>query len=143
MLLPNQPGWPDWANFRPMGDWLLTLGSGLKITELAQMSGLLLPWYQLCIIFFYKKWLWLNSGDFLTNLSGHPVPNLHSTESLKSRYLFYVGTYIWLRKPFWIKKWRFPWKKSWFFVAKSVSKLHFFLPKSVKLRQPFVQGIRK
>jgi hypothetical protein len=28
------PGWPDWANFRLMGECLGTLGSSLKITEL-------------------------------------------------------------------------------------------------------------
>jgi hypothetical protein len=39
------PGWPDWANFRPNSPnvWLLTLGSGLKMTKVANIYGVLFP----------------------------------------------------------------------------------------------------
>jgi hypothetical protein len=31
----SRPGWPDWANFRPLSNYLCTLGSCLKISEIA------------------------------------------------------------------------------------------------------------
>jgi hypothetical protein len=47
------------------------LGCGLKTTEVAHISGLLFPQYQLCINL-EKNWLGYNLGDFFTNSSGHP-----------------------------------------------------------------------
>jgi hypothetical protein len=42
------PGWPDWANFRPLGV-CLPWGSLLKITEVAQFFGYFFPRLGLCI----------------------------------------------------------------------------------------------
>jgi hypothetical protein len=52
--------------------WLLTLGSGLKITKAANFYGVLFPMVPV-IINLTKNGLGYILGDFFTNSSGHPA----------------------------------------------------------------------
>jgi hypothetical protein len=51
LIVKWAPGWPDWANFRLLGDCLLWIGF-LKVTEAAELFGLLIT----KVKFMFKSW---------------------------------------------------------------------------------------
>jgi hypothetical protein len=65
-MFHSSTGWPDWANFSPIG-WLFIF---LKITEVAQFLDYFFSRKKLCINF-DKNGLGYILGDFFTNSSGH------------------------------------------------------------------------
>jgi hypothetical protein len=62
-------GWPDWANFRPLGGCLLW--EFFKITEVAQMFGLLFAQYKLCMYLLWHSMGW--ATHWVTILQIHLV----------------------------------------------------------------------
>jgi hypothetical protein len=82
----SQSGWPDWENFRLLGDCLCTSGSFFE------------NWVQNCpnywADYFHGKirvliLTWNGLGDFFTDASGHPD---HCHETVVK--LFFLPTYI-------------------------------------------------
>jgi hypothetical protein len=68
-----QAGWPDWANFRLLGDCLLWVVF-VKIAEIAQLIGQL--FYTVKVVhYFLQKVVWATfwATFWATNSSGHPV----------------------------------------------------------------------
>jgi hypothetical protein len=68
----KKPGWPDWANFLPMGNFLLV---SFWITYVAKNVGLLFVSADYVLILTKLGWakVWV---IFFTNSSGHPGQNL-------------------------------------------------------------------
>jgi hypothetical protein len=66
----KQPGWPDWANFRLLGDGLLWIvfwrGPNFRATFFHGKS---------CVLLLTKGGLGYILGYFFTNLSGHNAKN--------------------------------------------------------------------
>jgi hypothetical protein len=63
-------GWPDWANFRLLGDcfrWEV-----FKNTKIAHIFCSFLQWKKMYTLILRKIGLDHILGDFLTNSSGHP-----------------------------------------------------------------------
>jgi hypothetical protein len=73
VIITSVPGWPDWANFQPMGDCLFWATFWKFHKNTAHIFVLLFR--QVLII--YKVWKVLGYifGDFITNSSGHPPFN--------------------------------------------------------------------
>jgi hypothetical protein len=89
----KEPGWPDWANFRPSGDCLLWVVF-VKITEVAPIIGLLfLTVTVLYYVFITTNGLGYILGDFFTNASGHPGRNVKGCRSNPPR------TWTWVKLP--------------------------------------------
>jgi hypothetical protein len=66
---PSRTGWPEWENFRPLGDVYNGNFSGIY-TRRANFAGTLSTGkvrYQ-----FWQKWVGPHFGHFFTNSSGHP-----------------------------------------------------------------------
>jgi hypothetical protein len=79
VVLPLRPdaiwspaGWPDWANFRPMGNCSLWAVSSKIQKYIDQMLDLLLSPKKVTYKFWFKNGLGYISGGSFTNSSGHP-----------------------------------------------------------------------
>jgi hypothetical protein len=80
LFCSQSSGWPDWENFRMLGGCLLWIDF-LKITEIAQILGLLF-YGKICALIFTRNGLGYILCDFFTNgQPGHPVRVIYCNPS--------------------------------------------------------------